>query len=145
MAHFARIEDGIVTQVIVVDNSDILDDDGNESEAIGKAFCANLLGGDWVQTSYNASFRKNYAGLGNTYDVSRDAFIAIQPYNSWVLNETTCQWNPPVEYPDDGEDYKWNEETTSWDRFQPLKTLKDLNYANNAKWYNIYSKHNDRA
>ncbi len=117
MAHFAKIVDSIVTQVIVVDSADILDDYGNESETVGKAFCANLLGGDWVQTSYNASFRKNYAGLGYTYDVSRDAFIAIQPYNSWVLNETTCQWDAPVGYPDDGQSYKWNEETTSWDRF----------------------------
>ena len=115
MAHFAKIENNIVTQVIVVGNSDILDDDGNESETIGKAFCTNLLSGNWVQTSYNGTFRKNYAAIGDTYDVSRDAFIAIQPYNSWVLNETTCQWDAPVDYPGDGNNYRWNEETTSWD------------------------------
>lgn len=115
MAHFAKIVDGIVTNVIVVDNSDILDDGKNESETVGKAFCANLLGGDWVQTSFNGTFRKNYAAIGDTYDVSRDAFIAIQPYNSWALNETTCQWDAPVDFPDDGNNYRWNEETTSWD------------------------------
>ena len=103
-----------VKKVIVIDNLDIVDDEGNESESIGKAFCTDLLGGSWVQTSYNANFRKNYAGLGDTYDVNRDAFIAIQPYNSWLLNEETCQWYAPSEYPDDGENYNWDEDTLSW-------------------------------
>tara|TARA_R110001606_G_scaffold384423_1_gene547332 strand:+ start:57 stop:413 length:357 start_codon:yes stop_codon:yes gene_type:complete len=115
MASFAKIVDGIVTDIIVVDNSDILDDEGNESETIGKDFCTNLFGGDWVQTSYNGTFRKNYAILGGTYDSTRDAFIPIKSYPSSILDETTCQWNSPVEYPDDGNDYEWNEDTTSWD------------------------------
>lgn len=114
MAHFAKIEDGVVTDIIVVDNSDILDSEGSESEDIGKTFCSNLLGGEWVQTSYNSNIRKNYASIGGTYDSTRDAFIHIKPYPSWILDETTCQWDAPVEYPDDGKDYKWNEETTSW-------------------------------
>jgi len=119
MAHFAKIEDGVVTDVIVVDNSDILDSEGSESEDIGKAFCNNLLGGEWLQTSYHSNMRKNYAVIGGTYDSTKDAFIPIKPYPSWVLNETTCQWeNPtgvadPSTPPDDL--YYWNEDTTSWD------------------------------
>ena len=74
-----KIESNLVTQVIVVDNSDILDEDGNESEAIGVQFCADLLGGTWVQTSYNGTFRKNYAGVGDTYDSTRNAFIEPSP------------------------------------------------------------------
>jgi hypothetical protein len=66
------------------------------------------------QTSYNNSIRKNYAGVGYTYDQSRDAFIAPKPYNSWILNEDTCIWEAPLSYPTDGQDYIWNEETTSW-------------------------------
>tara|TARA_R110002126_G_C10124167_1_gene468809 strand:- start:127 stop:483 length:357 start_codon:yes stop_codon:yes gene_type:complete len=115
MAHFAKVEDGIVTDVIVVDNLDILDDDGNESEAVGIEFCVALFGGTWLQTSYSNSFRKNFAGVGYAYDSTRDAFIPIKSYPSSILDETTCQWNSPVEYPDDGNDYEWNEDTTSWD------------------------------
>jgi len=114
MAHFAKIEDNLVTQVIVVDNSDILDESNNESEALGIKICQDLLGGTWVQTSYNGNIRKNYAGIGYTYDSSRDAFIEPSPYPSWVLNETTCRYEAPIAYPSDGKDYRWNEETTSW-------------------------------
>ena len=114
MAHFAKIEDNIVTQVIVVDNSDILDESNNESEALGIKICQDLLGGTWVQTSYNGNIRKNYAGIGYTYDSSRDAFIDPSPYASWVLNETTCKYEAPIAYPSDGKHYKWNEETTNW-------------------------------
>ncbi len=114
MAHFAKIEDNLVTQVIVVDNSDILDESNNESEALGIKICQDLLGGTWVQTSYNGNIRKNYAGIGYTYDSSRDAFIDPSPYASWVLNETTCKYEAPIAYPSDGKHYKWNEETTSW-------------------------------
>jgi len=114
MAHFAKIEDNLVTQVIVVDNSDILDESNNESEALGIKICQDLLGGTWVQTSYNGNIRKNYAGIGYTYDSSRDAFIDPSPYPSWVLNETTCRYEAPIAYPSDGKDYRWNEETTSW-------------------------------
>jgi hypothetical protein len=117
MAHFAQLdENNIVTQVIVVSNEDIKDSIGNENEEVGIAFCKNLLGRDtlWKQTSYNNSIRKNYAGIGFTYDTTRDAFIAPKPFNSWVLNETTCIWEAPVSYPNDGNIYAWDEETTSW-------------------------------
>jgi hypothetical protein len=117
MAHFAQLdENNIVTQVIVVSNDDIKDSEGNESELTGIAFCKSLLGANtiWKQTSYNANIRKNYAGIGFTYDATRDAFIAPKPFNSWLLNETTCIWESPVAYPDDGKMYSWDEETTSW-------------------------------
>ena len=118
MAHFAKVEDGIVTDVIVVDNSDILDDDGNESEAVGIEFCVGLFGGTWLQTSYSNSFRKNFAGVGCTYDNERNAFISQKPddYPSWVLNETTCRWEAPISKPDDDElgYYAWEESSLSW-------------------------------
>ncbi len=114
MAHFAKIKNNLVTQIIVVDNSDILDESNNESEALGIKICQDLLGGTWVQTSYNGNIRKNYAGIGYTYDSSRDAFIEPSPYPSWVLNETTCRYEAPIAYPSDGKDYRWNEETTNW-------------------------------
>jgi hypothetical protein len=114
MAHFAKLENNIVTQVIVVSNQDILNEQGQESEQKGIDFCTNLLGGTWKQTSYNGKIRKNYAGIGYTYDEGRDAFIAPKPYNSWVLDETICQWKAPVEYPTNGGRYLWNEETQSW-------------------------------
>ena len=122
MAHFAQIENNLVTQVIVVDNNDILDDQGNESETIGVQFCTDLLGGTWVQTSYNGNMRKKYAGRGDTYDETRDAFISPQPYPSWILEEDTCRWEAPIPYPkivldEDGypdKVYKWDEELTNW-------------------------------
>ena len=115
MAHFAQLnEDNIVTQVIVVANQDTTDSDGMENEAVGAAFCANLLGGTWKQTSYNANIRKNYAGIGYKYDAELDAFIPPQPYASWTLN-ADAQWEAPVAMPTDGKRYTWNEETTSWD------------------------------
>jgi hypothetical protein len=114
MAHFAKLENNIVTQVIVVSNQDILNEQGQESEQKGIDFCTNLLGGTWKQTSYNGKIRKNYAGIGYTYDEGRDAFIAPKPYNSWVLDETICQWKAPVDYPTNGGHYLWNEETQSW-------------------------------
>lgn len=115
MAHFAQLnEQNIVTQVIVVANQELLLD-GVENEAKGIEFCKTLLGGEWKQTSYNGTFRKNFAGLGHTYDAQRDAFIAQQPYPSWTLNENTCKWESPVEFPTDGKPYVWNESTLSWD------------------------------
>ena len=114
MAHFAQLENNIVKQVIVVSNQDILDENGQESEEKGIAFCSNLLGGTWKQTSYNGNIRKNYAGIGYTYDEGRDAFIPPKPYNSWLLNESTCQWESPIPYPNDNKFYVWDEETTSW-------------------------------
>ena len=115
MAHFAQLNDeNLVTQVIVVANEDTADQDGVENEAIGIEFCTNLLGGRWVQTSYNANIRKNYAGIGYKYDETLDAFIPPQPFESWTLNEDTAQWEAPTPYPDDGKRYSWDEATTSW-------------------------------
>jgi hypothetical protein len=115
MAHFAQLnEDNIVTQVIVVANQDTTDDTGTENEAVGAAFCANLLGGTWKQTSYNANIRKNYAGIGYKYDATLDAFIPPQPFASWTLDEN-AQWKAPVDYPTDEGRYTWNEETLTWD------------------------------
>jgi hypothetical protein len=115
MAHFAQInESNIVTQVIVVHNNELLDENGLEQESIGQQFCTNLLGGNWVQTSYNSTFRKNYAGIGFAYDSVRDAFISPKPYTSWVLNENTCRWQAPVGYPTDNKRYTWDEENTTW-------------------------------
>ena len=114
MAHFAELDNtNTVTRVIVVDNNDILDADGNESEELGKQFCLQFGDGPWVQTSYNGNFRKNYAGVGYTYDAQRDAFIAPQTYPSWS-NEETCRWEAPVPYPQDGKSYYWNEPTQEW-------------------------------
>ena len=115
MAHFAQLdENNIVMNVIVVANNELLDENGVEQESKGIAFCQSLLGGNWVQTSYNGNIRKNYAGIGYTYDATRDAFIPPQPFPSWTLVEETAQWKPPVDYPTDGKMYTWNEETTSW-------------------------------
>ena len=114
MAHFAKIVDGIVTEVIVVDTSDILDADGNESEAIGKTFCTNLFGGNWVQTSYNGTFRKNYAAVGHTYSEQLDGFIPPSPYPSWTLNEETCVYDPPIPRPVTDEYFQWDETNQEW-------------------------------
>lgn len=106
MSHFAKIENGIVTQVIVAEQGFI-----------------NKIDGEWVQTSYNTyggqhpegrPLRKNYAGIGFSYDSERDAFIPPKPFDSWLLNEDTCLWDAPIPYPEDGKIYKWDEETTSW-------------------------------
>lgn len=114
MAHFAQLDvNNVVTQVIVVHNNELLDN-GIESEAKGIAFCQSLFGGTWKQTSYNGNIRKNFAGIGYTYDIGRDAFIPPKPYNSWILDESTCQWIPPVTYPNDGKNYRWNESVTNW-------------------------------
>ena len=128
MAHFAKINSSnIVVQVIVVNDNELLVD-GTESEAQGINFLNATYKVDnvnWKQTSYNTHsgvhseggtpLRKNYAGIGYTYDASKDAFIPPKPFNSWSLNETTCQWQAPVAYPDDNKKYRWNEDTTSWD------------------------------
>jgi hypothetical protein len=103
MSHFAKIDsNNIVTQVIVAEQDFI------NSGAVGDSFL-------WIQTSYNNNFRKNFAGIGYTYDKTRDAFIPPQPYPSWALNEDTCLWECPVARPDDGNIYNWNEETQAWD------------------------------
>lgn len=117
MAHFANIDNSnIVQAVIVVNNEVLLDNDGNESEELGVSFCQSLYGDEtrWKQTSYNGNFRKNFAFTGYTYDEAMDAFIPISPYQSWVLNEETCQWQPPIPYPSDGQMYYWDEPSVSW-------------------------------
>lgn len=121
MAHFAKLdENNVVTEVIAIHNNELLDGNGQESEAKGATFCQSLFGGTWKQTSYNGNMRKNYAGIGYTYDAGRDAFIPPKPYNSWVLIEETCRWKAPVDMPADagtGEPpkrYSWDEATTSW-------------------------------
>jgi hypothetical protein len=115
MAHFAELdENNVVKRVIVVANKDTADADGNEKESIGVAFCQKLLGGNWVQTSYNGSIRKNYAGIGYTYDTALDAFVPPKPYPSWVLNSDTAQWDAPVPMPTDGKKYSWDEASQSW-------------------------------
>ena len=112
MAHFAKVNNGIVERVIVAE-ADFFDTFVDDSA------------GTWIQTSYNTyggehrdggtPLRKNFANIGYTYDETRDAFIAPKPYPSWTLNETTCQWNSPVVKPDDNQTYSWNEETKQWD------------------------------
>jgi hypothetical protein len=117
MAHFAKLdENNIVLEVNVVDNENLLDSSGIEREELGVAFLVQWSGGytNWKQTSYNGNIRKNYAGIGYTYDATRDAFIPPKPFASWVLNEQTCTWTPPEPYPTDGKQYKWNEVTLSW-------------------------------
>jgi len=127
MAHFAKLNnDNLVLNVIGVHNNELLVD-GVENEQRGVDFLKSLYGSDtiWKQTSYNTRdgvhtlggtpLRKNYAGKGYTYDEGRDAFIPPQNHPSWTLNETTCQWEAPVAYPDDGKRYNWNEDNQSWD------------------------------
>lgn len=106
MAHFAEIDiTNTVTRVIVVHDS---------LETNGSQWCHDTFGGTWVQTSYNGRIRKNYAGIGYTYDPARDAFIPPNPgYPSWTLDEATCQWVPPVPMPTDGM-YVWDESTLAW-------------------------------
>ncbi len=114
MAHFARIdENGVVQQVVVVDNKDTADASGVEKEHIGAAHLEKILGGTWKQTSYNGNMRKNYAGIGYTYWSVIDAFVPPQPFPSWGLNDD-AQWEPPTPMPTDGNMYSWDEETTSW-------------------------------
>ena len=133
MSHFAELNgSNIVQRVIVVADADCLDESNRESEAVGIAFCQGLFGGStiWKQTSYNTRggthtasgtpFRKNYAGIGYTYDSGRDAFIPPQPFPSWTLNGATCYWECPLAYPNDDQVYRWDESayqsdnTTGW-------------------------------
>ena len=116
MAHFAKLDlNNIVTEVLVVNNSVLLNLDGTESELKGSEFLNNLLGpATWVQTSYNNNFRKQYAGIGYAYNEPNDVFTIPQPFPSWTLDEN-FDWQPPTPYPDDGQPYQWNEETQTWD------------------------------
>jgi hypothetical protein len=128
MASFAKLNsENIVTTVVSVVNEVLKDSNGIEQESIGIQFLKTLYNEPnaiWKQTSYNTiggvhslggtPFRKNHAGIGYTYDENRDAFISPKTYNSWILNESTCNWDAPVAYPTDGQRYNWNEETQSW-------------------------------
>ena len=126
MASFAKIGlNGKVIEVQSVHNNELKDSNGVEQENIGIDFLTKLTGYPvWKQTSYNTKggvhklggtpLRKNHAGIGYTYDEDRDAFIPKKPFNSWVLNETTCLWESPVAYPNDGQRYIWNEQNQSW-------------------------------
>jgi hypothetical protein len=118
MAYFAKLNsENIVEQVISINNAVITDANGVEQEQLGIDFINQLYNTNdtWKQTSYNNNIRKNYAGIGYQYDQQRDAFIAPKPYNSWILNESTCNWDAPVARPDDNNMYKWNEEILNWE------------------------------
>ena len=114
MAHFAQLdENNLILQTIVVANDKIIDPDGIEQEQLGIDFCKKLFGNDtiWKQTSFNGNFRVRYGTIGYFYDEQLDAFIPIKPFNSWILNEETCDWEAPIPKPEsiEGETYKWNE------------------------------------
>ena len=126
MAYFAKLGTGnIIENVISINNSVITDSNGIEQEQLGVDFINKLYNTRdvWKQTSYNRTFRKNYAGIGYSYDQARDAFIPPKPFNSWILNENTCQWQSPIPMPtetlNNNECYSWNEYTRNWD----IKTL----------------------
>ena len=117
MAHFAKLdENNVVLEVNVVDNNVLNNLPFPESEPVGIAFLTEWSGGytNWKQTSYNANFRKNFAGIGFTYNHDLDVFIVIKPYSSWVLDTNTCQWQAPVQHPNDGNIYFWDEPDQSW-------------------------------
>jgi hypothetical protein len=116
MAHFAQLdENSVVTQVIVVNNNDC-QIDGVETEEIGIVFCKSLFGAEtnWKQTSYHGNIRKNYAGIGFSYDAVRDAFIPPKPFASWLLDEGTCLWVSPIPMPSGAGLYSWNESLQEW-------------------------------
>ena len=112
MAHFAKLGVGNIIEKVEVVSNDIA-----TSEQAGVDFLNNLYGTRdvWKQTSYNNNFRKNFAGIGYTYDLVREAFLPPKPYYSWTLNETTCLWEAPIAYPDDGQEYTWNETEQKWE------------------------------
>ena len=112
MAHFAKLGTGNIIERVEVVSNDIA-----TNEQAGVDFLNNLYGtrDTWKQTSYNGNIRKNFAGIGFSYDQTRDAFIPPKPFDSWILDEDTCLWEAPVAYPDDGQQYTWNESTKQWD------------------------------
>jgi len=112
MAHFAKIGKGNIVEKVVVVSNDVATTEQAGIDFLNQTFKTNDI---WLQTSYNATIRKNYANIGYTYDQTKDAFIAPQPFNSWILNETTCQWEAPVAYPNDGQRYNWNETIKNWE------------------------------
>ena len=112
MAHFAKLGTGNIIERVEVVSNDIATTEQAGSDFLNKIYNTRDV---WKQTSYNNNIRKNFAGIGFTYDQQRDAFIAPKPYNSWILNETTCQWEAPVAYPTDGKRYSWNETNLTWE------------------------------
>jgi len=117
MAHYAHVVDGVVKTVYVVANGVLLGENEVEQEDLGAAFLSGLYGfpaEEFVQASYNGNMRAHYPGIGFTYDEDRDAFIPPKPFESWVLDEATCRWQAPIEYPTDGADYVWDEEAGNW-------------------------------
>lgn len=120
MAHFAQLDENNIVQQVIVVNNDVIDNlPFPDSEPVGIEFCQSLYGNDtvWVQTSYNANFRYNYAGIGWSFVSEAEpngAFLAPKPYPSWLLNTDTYQWQAPVPYPNDGKIYIWDELTESW-------------------------------
>jgi len=118
MAHFAKIGFNNVVEEIVVVKNEIITQDGNEIEQLGIDFLKNLYGQEttWVQTSYNGSIRSNYAQIGGIYDLDKDAFIDAKPFDSWILNSETNKWEAPVEKPNDGNIYFWNEYNKQWEQ-----------------------------
>lgn len=114
MAHFAELDNtNTVLRVLVIADTDCVDENNIEVESIGSEYCNSLFGGKWVQTSYNNNIRKQYACIGFRYDENLDIFISPQPFPSWSLNEN-YDWQAPVEYPSDGKDYMWNEGGKEW-------------------------------
>ena len=117
MAHFTKLdENNNVIDIVVVHNNELLDENGIEQEQKGIDFCINWSGGHllWKQTSYNGTFRKNYACVGGRYDTELDAFIKPKPWDSWVLDTETCAWTAPFPMPADDKVYIWDESTLSW-------------------------------
>ena len=125
MAYFAELNNSnVVVRVIAIANSCCQDVNGHEVESIGISYCQKLFGGTWKQTSFNTfmgqhslgktPLRKNYAKVGHVYDEELDAFIPEKAFPSWVLNNETAQWEPPVPFPNDDNNYDWDEETISW-------------------------------
>ena len=129
MAHFAKLDNNNnVLELIVVSNEEILDENGNESEALGIEFCKNLFGQDttWIQTSYNNNFRGSLAEPhGGVYDPVNDVFIKRQPHPSWVMT-ADYDWEAPVAYPEDGNFYDWNEDTQTWDLVETNEAMVPL-------------------
>lgn len=117
MAHFAQLdENNVVSQVVVVSDVDTCNEEGFEVEEIGQQFLKNMYGQEttWLKTSYHGNIRKNYAGIGYTYDKKLDAFIPPKPFKSWILDETICQYVAPVPMPDQNKIYFWDEENQKW-------------------------------
>jgi hypothetical protein len=128
MAHFAKLdENNVVIDVNVVNNNELLDENGIESEQKGIDFLTSWSGGysNWKQTSYNGNMRKNYAGLGYTYQADIDAFVPPKLFASWVLNDK-AQWEAPVVMPNDGKMYLWNEQNQQWEEFSSLENTEAL-------------------